>query len=353
MFGEINIDFFAALINSALRRRPIVLEAKDKASEPVLKHIMSFFPSHRYFLVAGAAPKWAKYLPSQPRQLKSDDLSELSTTIQSVMEEERLGRRPVQLIYFGANSKTYKEMLSTIPNAWVAVTDNLKDIIRSLPVGESTFSLSWDGIRSLHIGEAPENLDFENRLLQRLRGRRHTVATFMVQKKFAEINLAGEAVRQQIEDGEDELTMVELEELFDLDTATSGKMFEMSEAEYGFDIRRYISLPSSEVESNLDRLAESVGHAVAICAILNEKLIAIRRLRASELDISTMARIMAQMLHNGRNLGWLGGGQHLRIIAMDGSAAIAVSTDNTTYVVFLDREGKPALALSSIYEVLA
>jgi hypothetical protein len=269
------------------------------------------------------------------------------------MEEENLGRRPVQFVYFGANPGIIESLRDSIGGGWIAVTRDADAVRRRLPRDLFTeLSEEREGVTALHLGSSHGKMTFERELLSKLERSQKTVATFLVQKKFAEMFLAGSAVRRQLEDGSNSLTLVDLEEQYELDEVTAYGMFNMVQAEHHIDLRRYVSLPDPSISEIVDRLADKVENLVAVAACEKGSVLKLKRLRSSEIMISRTAAELARVYEAAADVDRISQPYHLRISSGEGNKAIAVALNGVVYVAFPDKDARPAICLSTILEEL-
>jgi hypothetical protein len=353
MLTSEDVTFFARLVNSLISRQPVLLATDDsRGTIQALRYALSFVPSHRYLLVAGDVPKWARHLDGQPREIPHAEPDELLAALESVIAEERSGRRAAQLIYFGAHQDTYERILKFLPLGWIATTNEPEPIIRSLPHNSGAYETpAWNGLKAFHLGSPAPRLDFETAFLGRLVGKRKGVVSFLVQKKFSEMFLAGLAIRRDLEEGSPNMTAVDLEELFELDEQAAAKMFELIWAEEGLDLTRYVVTPSPDVSERVRRLAET-EHAVAIAAVHEDKVLAVRWMRSSQVAVSALARVMAGTYARLAGVRLLGRDYVLYCAAGREYSVVVGGADAVVYVLILSSEGKAALGVSSMSETL-
>ncbi len=348
MLNGTDIDFLASVLNSLICRTPFFLEISDAAADASLKHLLSFVPSHRYLLVAGAVPKWARYMEGQPRVLPSEDPQELAEAIDSSLKEERVGSRPIQFVYFGAGPEVYRSVLRPLPRGWIATTNDIDSIVKDLPSDLSHYlTRGLEDVKAVHIGERPNDLGFEEDFLKRIKGTRTTALSFLIQKKFSEMHLAGAAIRRDLEESAGTMTMADLEDQFELDEPTATTMFELVRAEHGVDIQRYLVLPGPNVVGIVDKIAR-LDHAIAVAAVEDGTVLCMRRLRYSELELSRISRHMARLYDQVHLESATGTGYHMTATFPNGSNIVVVRGGKTTYLVFLTREAKTALSLSEV-----
>lgn len=352
MFTEEYIDFLSVVMRSLILRTPFFLELDHRGFGQELQHIMSFIPAHRYLVVAGNAPKWTRFLEGQPRRVETNDLDDLAAALRSTFDEEIMGRRPTQIIAFESSPDLYEAVLSPLPRGWVATTEDLDSVVKRFPSGTRSFVHSGPGgIRACHLGDEPLELDFERSFLGKLAGRPKSVATFLVQKKFAEMHLAGTAIMRMLEQSSGAMAITELEELFELETATASKMLDLMHAEYGLDLRAYLSFASPEVSEAVERLS-GLDHVIAVAALEDGKVTALKGVRATEIKVSALA-LHAGTMYSAIPSGILGNGpDHMYLTSSDGQHVVVLGSWHTRYVLVLAKEGRIGFMLPTIVEAL-
>lgn len=352
MLATANLKFYAVFLNSLIVRRPVLVSAGKKGDAGRLKTLVSFIPDHRWLLVTGKVPKWAKYLPNQPRDLSSADLPDLRSALISTFEEERMGRRAVQLIHFGLNAQVYEHVLKHLPKGWTAIADDVETLVDVLPKEAARFEVdSGDGFYAVHLGPEPENIDFETNLLTRAVNRNESFAVFLVQKKLSDMHLASNAVLRELEESTQAMTLVDLEEIFELDHATIERQFELIESERNLDLRKYMPAPPPEVLQTVDALCR-IPHTVAVASVKDASVIHLRRLRSTELKLSALSVNLCGFLKHVTDRRMLGDCRHLLLSARDGKTVVLTRNGDVAHCVFFGPEVKPASAVSNVRECL-
>jgi hypothetical protein len=352
MFNGTDIGFLASVLNSLICRRPFFLKVKDASADERLKHLLSFVPAHRYLLVSGTVPKWARYMEGQPRILPSEDPEELAEAVGSSLKEERTGSRPIQFIYFSAGSQVYDGVLKPLGRGWIATTSELNPIVESFPSDLSHYMTQGsDDVKAVHLGERPNDMTFEEDFLKRIKGARTTAMSFLIQKKFSEMYLAGAAIRRDLEESSAAMTMADLEDHFELDESTATTMFQLVRAEHGVDIQRYLTLPGPNVVATVDAIAR-LDHVIAVAAVEEGAVITIKRLRYSELELSRIARLASRLFDQTHLKSVAGNDYHMTATFPDGSNIVGVRDGKTTYLVFLTKEAKKALSVSEVRTIV-
>jgi hypothetical protein len=345
-------EFYASILNSLVQRRPFFLKTNGRVTDRLVKHVFSFVPAHRYLLVAGTVPRWAKFLASQPRELQNTDLEELMTALKSTFEEERMGRRPVQFIYFGADTRVYEAVLKTLPTGWIATTDN-RDWLEEFKATVQDFHefQGPGGISALHLGVRPMNLNFEMRLLERAKDRHEAFATFLIQMKFTQLHLAGAAVLGEWEERAHSMTMVDLEEDFELDALNAEKMVELAQADYGLEVARCLKLADPRVIYTAEGLAR-MDYVNAVAVAEDGEVVWAKRVAAAAISVSCLASHIARLANMSfPDLGF-GKLAYIWISSSEGQHAVAMRAGNLTYVIILAAEAKPALTVAAFSEML-
>lgn len=347
-----DIDFYACILNSLVTRRPFFLGTSGRGTERLVKHVLSFVPSHRYFLVTGNVPRWARYLSSQPRELQSSDLKELTTALQTTLEEERMGRRAVQLIFFEADASAYETVLKTLGSAWIATTDDkdwLQEFIRTTP---ECYELDTsEGLRAVHVGTRPADLRLETMLLERAGDRHAAFATFLVQMKFTQLHLAAAAVLGEWEERGHSMTLVDLEHDFELDAVSTEKMLLLAQAELGLDLGRCLKMPDPLVIRTADKLAH-IENVTAVAALEDDEVVWAKRFAALDLDIACIAAQVGRFVSTPVEELGFGKPAYVWLSSPSGGHVAAMKEGQFTYVMFLAPEAKPALTLSAFTEEL-
>jgi hypothetical protein len=346
------VEFFASIVNSLISRRPFLIEVDEKRMSQHLRHVLSFVPAHRWILVAGTVPRWVKHLASQPRELPNDDKDELARALVSTFEEERMGRRPVQFLYFGADSETYETILKPLERGWTGICQDAGSIVQMLPATDNYYIRDdGEGIRALHLGLEPQEMSFETKLLEKAVGRQKTCVTFLVQKKLAEMHLAATAILNELEETHGTFTLVDLEELFDLDVSTIEKEFALVQSERGLDLRRYVTLPSAEIASTLEKISR-VPHVAGAAVLEKGKVVGLKRVRHTEIPVSRLAAHLGALFERFPTEVGLGSCCHLKMTCSEGDHVIAVKNKERTYVVLFGGDTNLAMSTAALLELL-
>jgi hypothetical protein len=352
MFTEQYIDFLSVIMRSLIRRTPFFLELDHRALGQELQHIMSFIPAHRFLVVTGNAPKWTRFLEGQPRRIETDDLDDLASALQSTFEEESMGRRPTQVIAFEASPDLYEAVLSPLPKGWVATTEDLDSVRKRFPSGTRSFvHRGHGGLKACHLGDEPLDLEFERSFLGKLAGRPKSVATFLVQKKFAEMHLAGAAILRMLEQNSGSMTITEVEELFELEGATAEQMLELMFAEHGINLRTYLRFATPQVIEAVERLS-GLDHVIAVAAVEDEKVIALKALRSTEIKVSALALQVGSM-YGQVSSGLLGSSpDYMYLGSSEGQHVVLLGNGRVRYVVLLAKEGRVGIMIPTIMDAL-
>ena len=344
-----DIGFFASALNSIIMRYPFFIEGKDKKVEPYLRQILSFVPAYREVIVAGNIPKWVRYLPIRPKELPAEDERELVETVTSLFEEEGLGRPPLQFIYFGATIATYNGVLKKIPKGWIATVESVTPIIKEL--GNNSYYVEELGEAALiHLEDKPKNIEFETKLLQRVKDLPGAVVSFVVQKKLNEMHLAGQAIMREVEEGS-AFSQAEVEELFELDEITLQKLIELLKQEYSVDLRSYIGTAPAEVKSMIDVLT-NIEHLIAIAAVSKRQVVALKRLRDFEVSMSQLARLLIWLHGRASEIAQIGKKHHILLVSENGFKAVAMVKDKIGYVLLFGKEARSALCVAAVKDKL-
>jgi hypothetical protein len=352
MLKASEVEFFASIVNSLINRRPFLIEVDPERMSQSLRDVLSFVPAHRWILTAGAVPRWIKRLASQPRELPSDDKDELAQALVSTFEEERMGRRPVQFLYFGADPQIYETILKPLSRGWIAICQDGRSILEKTPSGcEWHMREGEGGIKVFHLGAEPVDLTFETRLLKKAVGRRKTCVTFLVQKKLAEMHLAAVAILNELEQTHGTFTLVDLEELFELDGFTVEKEFELVQAERDLDLRRYLTLPPAEITLALDSICK-VPHVVGAAVVEKGQVVSLRRVKHTEAPISLLASHLGSLFEKFPAEAGLGGCCNLKMTCSEGEHVIAVKNNDRTYVVLFSGDTKLAMGAAELLDLL-
>ncbi|MFC1833110.1 hypothetical protein ACFL2Q_00060 [Thermodesulfobacteriota bacterium] len=336
-----------------MSRRGFFLQADLATSAEQIRHILSFVPAHRYVLVAGAAPKWVKRMEGPPRQIEYDSPEELKDALDSAIEEEKLGSRPIQFTYFGADAETYEGILSHLKKGWVAIVDDVDPILSRLPSSTPKYESAWsESIKAVHLGERPENLEFETDFLKKMDNSIESVQSFLIQKKFSEMHLAGSAIVRWLEDGWESISKVDMERLLELDEQTLEQTMKLILAERDLDISRYLALPSEEVLQKGNQLCE-MEHVVAVAAVEKGKVMFLKRLTTTEIEVYTLALHVALAYDRVPDEARLGAHFWLSISSREGENVIATKALETIYVVVMSKASRVPLSVATISELLS
>jgi len=345
-----DVSFFATALNSILCRSPFFIEGETREIEPYLRQILSFVPAYREVIVAGDVPKWVKYLPFRPREMPSEDLKELSEAVLEAFQEEGPGRPPIEFIYFSADLSVWTNVLKRLPRGWLATISTITPVLKDLPRDRPYFTEQTGDVSIVHFGERGRDISFETMLLDRVKERPGTVASFLIQKKLMEMYLAGQAILREMEEGAG-FSHAEVEELFDLDETTLSKIIQMVRYEYELDLERYLKPAPPDVVEQMDSIS-GIGHLISISAVSRRQVIAIKRIKESNIPISCLARHIAYL--HGRVDPDAGLGRHhtILLVSEDGYKVVSAMKDKVCYVLLFDKEARPALCVAGVKERL-
>ncbi len=352
MFKTEDIDFLASIMNSLICRRPFIVMPAIGRTKIDLKYIMSLMPSHRYILAAGEIPRWMQHLPARPRELCAANLSELEACVQEAIQEERTGSRPIQFVYFNVTPFEYEHLLKPMPKGWIAVTDDLDAIRRRLPPdSDALIYTSSEGVSVLHCGKAGL-IDFEVAFFRRIGNRSKLSMSFVVQKKFAELHLAGASIMGDLEHFTESLTLPELETFFEMDAFTVIKLFELIQADYDLDIRRYFLLPEDEVVNNVNKMIK-LHNIIAIGVMAQGRLVYLHRKRIIfDLDIYGVMQKTGKAYIAANSLPDYKKGHYMVLMFPDGRTVATVPHAQNIYVAFLTEQARYHIAIENILEIL-
>jgi len=279
-----NKRFFINTISSLWQRIPFIISCADTARRnDLLLKLADFIPEYRQIIVSGNVSRAFEFSQKKPRKLDSTDLATLRESLSSSFEEERAGSRPIQLIYFDASEDSFTNVLANLPHGWFATTAlGYEDL---LPLIEIVDLESIDDCTIIFI-KPNENTEMEEQLFDKSAQRSLEIASFIFQLKMSEINLIGNAILKEIENGKN-MTQVEIKELFDIDELTLQRVLYLLQVESKMDVQPYVIFTPREVQAQLQRFVGLNGIVLA-GALQNDRLIGLVKDKNIQFSVSNL-----------------------------------------------------------------
>ncbi|MBN1351723.1 hypothetical protein JXJ21_20075 [candidate division KSB1 bacterium] len=286
-------DFHIAkkLLSCLWLRNPFIISVKDNGHcDRLALQLLEFVPEYRQIIACGGVPKSAEFSTRKPRILNTDSKELLKESLFSSFEEEKLGARPIQLVYFQGDSTIFNSLLLRIQHGWFATTTlPPSDIIPEIKASE-VLELGDDTI--LFLEQTRECL-LEDRLLKKARTRPAEIAPFLFQLKMSEIHLIGNAILKEIENGV-VLSQVEIQELFEIDEPTFQRIIDLQLCESFTDIKQYILRTPPEIKEKLDSIIE-IDSIYMGGVIRDDKLIALSKSRDLKVSSGRLFPALSQL----------------------------------------------------------
>ncbi|MCI5134989.1 MAG: hypothetical protein D3920_07945 [Candidatus Electrothrix sp. AW2] len=346
-----DIQFMVTIMNCLISRQPFILQPPKGSAEMDLKYLLSLLPSHRRLLVAGKIPEWVRRLSSRPRELPTENLSELRECVQEALEEERTGSRPVQFVFFSINKNAYERLLKSVPTGWIATVEDFEsENFREVVPDDAVIHKNSEGGAILYFG-TQRSTDFEQSFFKRTGGRSKLSVSFLVQKKFAELYLAAASIVGDLERFTELLTIPELETFFEMDSLTVGRLFDLIQADYGLDIRPYALLPSDDALAKVKDLL-NLPHLIAIGVVSKGCLVHLHRLRiVAGLNIHGIIKHIGKTYEEACTLPLCTKKPGV-LMFPDGHIVIVAHHVDNVYITLMTKEAKYNVAIESIAGVL-
>lgn len=327
-----NRRFFINTISCLWQRLPFIISCEDaNQRNDLLLKLADFIPEYRQIIVSGNVPRAFEFSQRKPRRLDSTDLSTLHDSLSSSFEEERAGSRPIQLIYFDANEESFSDVLSNLDQGWLATTSLGYEEL--LPVIEIVDLESIDDCTIIFM-KGNENTAIEEQLFAKSEQRSLEVASFIFQLKMSEINLIGNAILKEIENGKN-MTQVEIKELFNIDELTLQRVMYLLQVESKMDVQPYIVFTPQDVQAQLKKFLNLHG-IVLSGAIQEDKLIGLSKDKNIQFSVSNLFHSIVGYFNQVRKQHNFGAGCQLIVELKDTKKVLFLTNHEYIYAFLID-----------------
>lgn len=243
----------ASLLAAIWHRNRIVIQASNVDSANSLFSLWRYYiPQYRTFVLCGKIPKDARYI----KGAKLIDVKEPEAQREAFelsYAEEELGAPPIQVVYFAAEPATLRNVLSALPQGWIATTSHPREEWEdeSLRIRRV---LSFAGGTLFFLDPLPEDVFIEQRLVQDMRDNSEGVKEFKVQLKQSEVHLAFQAILNEVESA-GLLTQSYVSEMLNIRERTLAKILAIGAKERRMDLSRYIRRTAPEIVEFLKEMS--------------------------------------------------------------------------------------------------
>ncbi|MBN2207531.1 MAG: hypothetical protein JW742_09015 [Candidatus Aminicenantes bacterium] len=228
----------ASLLAAMWHRNRIVIQASSVDSANALFSLWKYMvPQYRTFVLCGDVPKTARYIKGA-KIVEAKEPEAQREAFELSYAEEELGSPPIQIVYFGADPTVLRDVLSAIPQGWIATTthpprawETEKTRVRdALSFADGTFSF---------LDPIPKDIFIERRLIQDMRDNSEGVRDFKVQLKQSEVHLAFQAMLTELE-STGLLTQSYVSEMLNVRERTLAKIMAIGSRERRVDLSSFI-----------------------------------------------------------------------------------------------------------------
>lgn len=319
-------------ISSIWLRHPFIISCDDaiKRNDMTLQ-LLDFVPNYRQLVVSGSVPKAIEFSVKKPKVLDGSDLTTLKESLFSSFQEERVGTQPIQLILFNSTIQIFKEILCHIQQGWFATTDLTFTEIGALCEIHDLETIDDCSILFLNT---KHDSTIEERLFDKAERRPTEVAPFIFQQKMSEVNLIGHAILQEIEAGKS-LTLVEIEELFDIDESTAKRTLALLQSEAKMDVRPYILFTPNDVQKTLEKLVE-FNNVLIAGAFEKNRLIGLIKNKEFNFSVSNLFNKLMNAFERAQFIYDFGAQCRFAVELKDGRKFLLLSDHQLTYAFFCD-----------------
>lgn len=270
------------LLSSIWHRKPIIICYPNESKIiNLMNEILNFIPQYRQLIICGEAPKSFHLNRQKAKYIDEIPLSIISETLLNSFSEEKSGKYiPLQLIYFKTTANIFESILQKIDRGWIALTHLPAKEVKNAISCDSWQEVFSDEFQITFIFEKSEDMVLENSLLNKFKKRPDFAVFYLIQKSFAEIKSAGEALLHEIEAGRT-IYPVEMQEFFEMNQAEFQKSLAIIEAEHHLEISRFVKYSAPEVAEFLDQISDLDG-VIWCCALQENHLVGMNRTKNFE-----------------------------------------------------------------------
>lgn len=277
-----NIKLFSWIFSAIWLRHPVIIQSPNiKQTETIFNEISPFIPRYRYPIICGNVSPGILLNYIRPLYLGRESLPTITQTILSSFEEEKnLECKPLQLLSFDSDSTCFLSILRELQKGWIATTTLSTGEIQDFFPDETMEIQAFDENSAIiFLKGRPRNVSLELELLDGYISRNHHAGSYFIQKKFAEIHYAAEAVVKEIEEGKT-FRQEEIREYYQLDAKSFEKCMQIIESEFNTIVQRYVTRTAPKIKKILNKTRNLEGILYA-CSLTNGELTGLMKTRES------------------------------------------------------------------------
>jgi len=211
-------------------------ESIEQANE-LFFNTRCFIPQYRQLIFCGDIPKELRYTKGA-KLLETKDFDSLRGAFQGSLAEEEMGTPPVQIVYFNAEERIFKNILRYLDRGWIATTAGDKSILEKQKFNIYQQIELEEGIIYL-LDPVVGDTSIEKEIIENTNNNSSGIRTFMAQMKANQIHYAFQAILDELGTGK-KVTQAFLSESLDVRQKTIEKIVEIGKRERRFDISNYI-----------------------------------------------------------------------------------------------------------------
>lgn len=327
-----NKQFFINTVSSIWNRYPFIISCSDEEQcNNLVLQLIDFIPAYRQLVGCGNVPRNIEFSQRKPRILDSSELKLLCDSLSLSFEEEQEGSRPIQLVYFDATEDTFSELLGKQTHGWFATTHlSFAEIGSLLEIYDLE---SVDDCTILFL-KPNDNIGIEQVLFDKSERRSLEVASFIYQLKMSEVNLIGNAILKEIENGKN-MTAVEIKELFDIDDLTLDRVISLLNIESKINVKSYITFTPKMVQFQLKQCLGLNGVILA-GAMEDERLIGLAKERNINFSVTNLFNTIGKEFYDTIAEYNFGENTQLIIEIKDGKKILFVLNHKYVYTFLID-----------------
>jgi len=324
--------FFINTVSSIWQRFPFIISCQnDTGCNNLILQLTEFIPAYRQFIVCGNVPRSIEFSHRKPRILDSSELTILRESLFASFDEERPGTRPLQLVYFNATPEIFSTLLNKLKCGWFATTNLSYSEIGPLI---EIFDIETVDDCSIIFLKPTDDVAIEEQLFDKSERRSLEVASFIYQLKMSEINLVGNAILKEIENGKD-MTQVEIKELFNIDDLTLQRVIYLLNAETQMDVRPYIIFTPKTIQNLLKKFL-SLNGVILVGALQDQRIIGLAKARNINFSVSHLFHALAKTLQEVKEQFNFGKHCQLIIELKDNQKILLVANEECQYAFLID-----------------
>lgn len=252
----------ASLLAAIWHRNRIVIHAPTVDSANNLFSLWKYLiPQYRTFALCGAIPKDARYIKGA-KMIEHKDAAAQREAFELSYAEEELGAPPIQVVYFGADPAALREVLSGIPQGWIATTSSPREDWESEGLRVEDVLSFADGT-FYFLDPLPTDIFIEKRLIQEMRDNSEGVREYKVQLKQSEVHLAYQAMLNELESTKS-LTQSYVSEMLNVRERTLEKILSIGAKERRINLAPYIRNTAPEIVEFLKEMSGVKELALAV-----------------------------------------------------------------------------------------